>query len=176
MTLLWLAPSWLLFEEGKTAVTFVVSGLPFGMGPDLDLLFSRLFRTIRHHGISHTILVVTVLAALVGPVVGTVLERLVGGSDWFSLESTRESYRFGFVAVWIAGLSHIFADMLSAPDIAQAVEPFWPLYFESIGVDLVWYNATWFNWGLLVAGILVNAALFSYTSPVDSEAEVGNSG
>ncbi len=167
MALLWLAPSWFAFEQSKTAATFVVAGVPFGMGPDLDLVFSRLFRTIGHHGIFHTILAVTVFAAVVGPVVGTLLEKVIGGSDWFAVESTRESYRFGFVAVWIGGLSHIFADMLSAPDISQAVEPFWPLYFESISVDLVWYNAAWVNWGLVIAGILVNAALFRYTSTVD---------
>ncbi len=175
MTLLWLAPSWLVFEQSKTAVTFVVAGLPFGMGPDLDLLFSRLVRTIEHHGSFHTILAVTGFAAVVGPVVGRLLQRLVGGSEWFAVESRRDSYRFGFVAVWIAGLSHVFADMLSAPDIAPAVEPFWPLYFESISVDLVWYNAAWVNWGLLLAGILVNAVLFRYTSTVDRGAEVGNS-
>ena len=162
MTLLWLAPTWLVFDQTKPAATFVLAGLPFGLGPDLDLVFSRLFRTIRHHGIFHTVLAVTVLATIVGPVVGTLLERVVGGSDWFRIEETRDSYRFGFFAVWIAGLSHIFADMLSAPDIAQAVEPFWPLYFESISFDLVWYNAAWFNWGLLAAGIFVNVGLFVY--------------
>jgi len=164
MTLLWLAPAWLAVDQTKPAATFVLAGLPFGLGPDLDLVFSRLFETIRHHGIFHTVLAVTVLASVVGPVVGTLLERVAGGSDWFPVEDTRDSYQFGFLAVWIAGLSHIFADMLSAPDVAQAVEPFWPLSFESISVDLVWYNAAWFNWGLLVAGIFVNVGLFVYKS------------
>ena len=175
MTLLWLAPSWLVFEHSKPAAMFVVSGLPFGMGPDLDLVFSRIFRTIRHHGIFHTILAVTVLAAIVGPVVGKLLERVAGGSDWFPVTNTRDSYRFGFLAVWVAGCSHVFADILSAPDIAQAVEPFWPLSLKPVGVDLVWYNAAWFNWGLLVAGILVNAGLFAYNGGIDQMAVVSNS-
>jgi MFS family permease len=175
MALLWLAPAWLVFEHAKTAATFVLTGLPFGMGPDLDLVFSRLFRTIRHHGIFHTVLAVTVFATIVGPVVGILLNKVLGGSDWFPVEDTRDSYRFGFFAVWIAGLSHIFADMLSAPDIAQAVEPFWPLYFESISFDLVWYNAAWFNWGLLAAGIFVNVGLFVYKRDSSQIAAVTNS-
>jgi len=176
MALLWLAPAWLAFAHSETAATFVVAGLPFGMVPDLDLVFSQIFRTIRHHGVFHTILAITVFAAIIGPIVGTLLEKVAGGSDWLSLESTHDSYRFGFLAVWIAGLSHIFADMLSAPDIAQAVEPFWPLYFESISFDLVWYNAAWFNWGLLVAGIFVNSVLALYTRNINPKAEVDNSG
>jgi membrane-bound metal-dependent hydrolase YbcI (DUF457 family) len=175
MTLLWLAPAWFAFDHSKTAATFVLTGLPFGLGPDLDLVFSRVFRTIRHHGIFHTILAVTVLAAVVGPVVGKLLQRVAGGSEWFPLKNTDDSYRFGFLAVWIAGCSHIFADMLSAPDIAQAVEPFWPLYFKSVSFDLVWYNASWFNWGLLVAGILVNSGLFLYKRDSGQAAAVSNS-
>lgn len=175
MALLWLAPSWFVFAHAKTAATFVVAGLPFGMGPDLDLVVSQLVRTIEHHGIFHTILAVTVFAAIVGPIVGRLLEKVVGGSDWFALESRRESYQFGFVAVWIAGLSHVFADILSAPDISQAVEPFWPLYAESLGIDLVWYNAAWVNWGLVLTGVLVNAALFVYLSDGDETAAIGNS-
>jgi membrane-bound metal-dependent hydrolase YbcI (DUF457 family) len=175
MALLWLAPAWLAFDRSKTAATFVLTGLPFGMGPDLDLVFSRLFRTIQHHGIFHTILAVTVFAAIVGPVVGTLLKGVAGGRDWGSFETTREGYRFGFLAVWIAGLSHVFADMLSAPDIAQAVEPFWPLYSESLGVDLVWYNAAWVNWGLIIAGILVNMGLFIYKRDRTQTAAVSNS-
>jgi len=175
MALLWLAPAWLAFEHSKTAATFVIAGLPFGLGPDLDLIFSQIFQTIRHHGIFHTILAVTVLATIVGPGVGRLVHRVAGDADWISFETRRDSYRFGFLAVWIAGCSHIFADMLSAPDIAQAVEPFWPLYFESISFDLVWYNASWFNWGLLIAGIVVNTALYFYASRIHRPAAVDNS-
>ena len=33
-----------------------------------------MFETIKHHGIFHTVLTVTILAAVVGPVIGTLLE------------------------------------------------------------------------------------------------------
>lgn len=62
--------------------------------------------------------------------------------------------------VWIPALSHIFTDMLSAPDIAQAIEPFWPFYQQSVGMDIIWYNRPWFNWGLLLAGIGLTIVLY----------------
>jgi hypothetical protein len=161
MALLWLAPAWFIFDRPKTAGAFVLSGFPFGMLPDIDLVLSRMFATVKHHGVFHTVLVVTILAAVVGPVVGAVVDR-VGGDDWLSPEVRENKYQFGFVAVWIAGLAHVFADMLSAPDIAEAVEPFWPLYQQSLGIDVVWYNNPWFNWGLFVAGIVVNVGLYYY--------------
>jgi len=53
--------------------------------------------------------------------------------------------------------------MLSAPDLADSIEPLWPIYQGSIGVDLVWYNNPVVNLGLLVAGVVVNVGLYLYT-------------
>ncbi|GAA0511758.1 LexA-binding, inner membrane-associated putative hydrolase [Halorubrum aquaticum] len=170
MALLWLAPAWFLLDGPRTAGTFVVSGVPFGMLPDVDLVLEGLLPTVKHHGVFHTVLAVTIFAAILGPVVGKVVERVAGGTDWFSPEAAAHGIRFGFLAVWIPGLAHVFADMLSAPDIADSIEPLWPVYHGSIGVDLVWYNDPVVNWGLLVAGVLVNAGLYLYTggrSPSD---------
>ena len=160
MALLWLSPAWFILDRPKTAATFVLSGFLFGMLPDVDLVLSNFFATIKHHGVFHTVLVVTILAAILGPIVGKVVEGVAGGSDWLSRRARENIYGFGFMAVWIAGLSHVFADMLSAPDIAEAIEPFWPLYQQSIGIDIVWYNDPWFNWGLFVAGVVVNVGLY----------------
>lgn len=44
MALLWLAPAWFLLDCRKTAGTFVVSGVPFGMFPDVDLVLEGLSR------------------------------------------------------------------------------------------------------------------------------------
>lgn len=164
MALLWLVPAWFILDRPKTAATFVLSGFLFGMLPDVDLVLRGVFPTIKHHGIFHTVLVVTILAAVIGPIVGWILEKALSGSDWLSPQAEDSIYGFGFLAVWIPGLAHIFADMLSAPDIAEAVEPFWPIYQQSLGIDIVWYNNPWFNWGLFVAGILLNAALYYYVS------------
>lgn len=162
MALLWLAPAWVVFGQRNTAGTFVLSGVLFGMLPDVDLYLRRVFATVKHHGIFHTVFAVTALAAAIGPVVGTLVEAVARDRDWLSAGADGSSYRFGAFAVWTAGLAHVFADMLSAPDIAEAVEPLWPLYPQSIGIDLVWYNNPWFNWGLFVAGVLVNAGLAVY--------------
>ena len=160
MALIWLAPAWFVIDWEKTAATFVGVGVWFGLLPDIDLYLRRVFPTVKHHGVVHTVLVVTLVAVVVGPIVGWILRRTVGDSAWFSPGATENAASFGFVMVWVAGLSHLFADMLSAPDIAEAIEPLWPIYQQSLGIDLVWYNASWFNWGLLVAGIVLNVALY----------------
>ncbi|WP_135826355.1 metal-dependent hydrolase [Halorussus ruber] len=170
MALIWLAPVWFFIDRPKTGLTFVGAGFWFGMVPDMDLVLKGVFPTVKHHGITHTILFVTVFAAVVGPIVGWILEKTLGDSDWFSDAASRASLKVGFIAVWVAGLAHVFADMLSAPDIAEAVEPFWPLYGQSLGIDIVWYNNPWFNWGLFVGGIVINAGLW-YWSRDSGEAQ-----
>jgi hypothetical protein len=162
MAMIWLAPAWFFLDREKTAALFVGVGVWFGMLPDVDLLLSSWFQEIKHHGIFHTVLVVTILAAVIGPVVGWVLNKTLGGSDWFSEQAADNATGFGFVMVWIAGLGHLSADILSAPDIADSIEPFWPIYQQSLGIDVVWYNNPWANWGLLAAGILINVALWAY--------------
>ncbi|WP_135853596.1 metal-dependent hydrolase [Halorussus salinus] len=165
MALVWLAPAWFVIDQRKTAATFVAAGFWFGMLPDVDLVLSNWFPTIKHHGIFHTVLAVTLLAAVIGPLVGWVLKKGLDDSEWFSEAAERSAYSLGFVMVWVAGLAHVFADMLSAPDIAEAVEPLWPLYRQSFGIDIVWYNNPWFNWGLFVTGILLNVGLYYWLKP-----------
>ncbi|WP_226012128.1 metal-dependent hydrolase [Halomicrobium salinisoli] len=160
MALVWLAPAWFVVDRTGPAATFVGVGAWFGMLPDVDLVLSDYFETVQHHGILHTVLAVSILAAIIGPIVGWVLKRTLGGSEWFPAEAADDAAAFGFLAVWIPGMSHLFADVLSAPDIAQAIEPFWPLYRQSLGIDVVWYNNPWFNWGLLVAGVALHLALY----------------
>ena len=160
MALIWLAPVWFVITSKKTAATFVGVGFWFGVLPDIDLYLRRITGAIKHHGVIHTVLAVSVIALVVGPLVGRLLKRMIGGSEWFVLEAADRATSFGFVMVWIAGLSHIFADILSAPDISEAIEPLWPLYQQSLGIDIVWYNNPWFNWGLLILGLGLNAALY----------------
>lgn len=164
MALIWLAPAWFLTEQTRTAAAFVGASVWFGVLPDVDIYLSQLTETVQHHGILHTVLAVTVLAAVLGPALGWLLDRYGRDSRYLSSEIPENTATIGFLAVWIPGLSHVFADMLSAPDIAQAVEPAWPLYQQSIGVDLVWYNDPWFNWGLLLAGIGLNLVLYGLQS------------
>ena len=167
MALIWLAPAWFIIDHRKTAATFVGVGFWFGLLPDIDLYLRRILATIKHHGVIHTVLVVTILAAVIGPIVGWILQAALDDSEWFSERAEEHALSLGFVMVWVAGLSHLFADMLSAPDIAEAIEPFWPIYQQTIGIDFVWYTANWFNWGLLVVGILLNVGLYYWLK--DSE-------
>ena len=165
MALLWLAPSWFFFDRPKTAVTFVTTSVWFGMLPDVDLVLSNYIQTITHHGVFHTVVAVTLFAMLLGPLLGYLLEKLAGGTEWFSPDTTNHAIAIGILGVWIAGLSHLFADMLSAPDIAPAIEPLWPIYNSRIVlIDVVWYNAAWANWGLFIAGLAVNAVLWYWTT------------
>ena len=161
MALIWLAPAWFLIDRPKTAATFVFSGFWFGMVPDVDLVLSNYVATIHHHGIVHTILAVTLLSLVLGPLLGWVLEKALGGTEWFSARAADRAYVTGFVAVWVAGLSHLFADMLSAPDVSTRIEPLWPLYDGPVVlIDVLWYQSFWATWALLIAGLALNAAFW----------------
>ncbi len=169
MALVWLAPAWFVIDRPKTAATFVGVGFWFGLLPDIDLYLRRAFPTVKHHGVIHTVLAVTLIAAVLGPLVGWILKSALDDSEWFSEDAEEHALSLGFVMVWVAGLSHIFADMLSAPDIAEAIEPFWPLYSQVVAFDVVWYTANWFNWGLFLVGIVLNVALYYWMRDRDEE-------
>ena len=70
MALIWLAPAWFFIDSGKTAGTFVGIGFWFGTLPDIDLYLQKVFRTVKHHGIVHTVLTVSLIALVLGPLVG----------------------------------------------------------------------------------------------------------
>lgn len=164
MALVWLAPVWFVADRPKTAATFVGAGVWFGMLPDVDLVLSRWFpQAIHHHGVFHTVLVVAILAALLGPVVGLVLQRALGGTEWFAPRTRGDAAALGVVAVLVPGLSHLFADMLSAPDVAQPIEPLWPLYGSRVvRVDVLYFSSFRATWGLLILGLAVNGGLWAW--------------
>lgn len=166
MALLWLTPAWIVLDRSRTAVTFVATGVWFGLLPDSDLVLSNWFpRLIHHHGVFHTLLVVTVLAALLGPIVGRILTTVLRGTAWFSPQAENNASEVGFLAVWIPGLSHLFVDMLSASDVAPPLEPLWPLYGgEIVHVDVFYYTSFWATWGLFVAGSVLNGVLLAWKS------------
>lgn len=164
VALLWLAPVWFVFDRPKPAVGFIATGFWFGMLPDIDLVLSNWFpHSIHHHGVFHTVLVVTILAVILGPIVGWIQQWSLSGSDWYPDQATDNAYTLGFIAVWVPGLSHVFTDMLSAPGIAPPIEPFWPLYGgDIVHVDVFYYTSVWATWGLLIVGIVVNGLLWRW--------------
>jgi hypothetical protein len=164
MALVWLSPAWYFVDRPKTETVFVGGGCWFGLVPDADLLLSNWFAGVHHHGLFHTVLAVTLLAPVLGAILGWGFAEAAKRTDWFSSEGEKNAYELGVVAVWIAGLSHLFADMLSAPDVAQRIEPFWPLYDGSVVfLDVFWYTSWWATWGLLVLGLVVNVAAWYWT-------------
>ena len=162
MALIWLAPAWFFINRQRTAAVFVGVGFWFGMLPDIDLYLSNWFpQSIHHHGVVHTVLAVAMFAAVLGPILGWLLKRFLGGSAWFSDRAADNAVELGVIAIGITGLSHLFADMLSAPDVASPIEPLWPLYDSSIVlVDLFYYKSFWATWGLFIAGLVVNGVLY----------------
>lgn len=164
MALVWLAGAWIVVDDARTAAAFVAVGLPFGMLPDVDLYLRYVLPTAKHHGVFHTVVAVAAMTVVLAPVVGVALRTLDARVDRLSLPSVvRENgTRFASTAILVAGLAHVFADTLSAPDKAEALEPFWPLYPYPLGIDVVYYDAPLVNYGLLVGGIALNVALWRW--------------
>jgi len=67
MALLWLAPVWYFVDHRQTAALIVATGFWFGMLPDVDLPLSNWGLGLHHHGVVHTVLAVTIFAAVLGP-------------------------------------------------------------------------------------------------------------
>jgi len=163
MALLFLAPSWILFRHTRTAAAFVAVSAPFGLLPDVDLYLSVL-DGIHHHGVFHTILAVSLLAVALGPLVGWVFETILEETGHLDRSVARHGAPLGVAGVWTAGMSHLFADVLSAPDVSQAIEPLWPLYDgRLLSIDVLWYKSIWATVGLLALGIAVNLGLWHWT-------------
>lgn len=159
MGLIWLViVGWLVYD-GRAALGFVALGAPFSLMPDIDLWLSRAFAGIKHHGVVHTVLFVTIAAVAIGAILGKwVIPWLE--DNYLSATSDGNRYAYGIGAVWVGGLAHLFADMLSAPDIADSIEPLWPIYEQSFGIDVFWYNNPVVNWGLFLTGLALAAILW----------------
>lgn len=168
MALLWLAPAWYFLDDRRTTLTFLAASVWFGLSPDADLVFADYVGTVYHHGMFHTVVAVTLVAAVLGPVVGRILKRTVGGTKWFSERASHDAVAVGTIGLWVAGLSHLFGDMLSMDDVAPAVKPFWPVYDGRIVIEVFWYESLAATWGLLAAGVAVNAALWVWKGQQDS--------
>jgi inner membrane protein len=166
MALIFLAPAWYFIDNWRTAVVFVATGFWFGPVPDVDTYLSNWFpNLIHHHGVVHTLPAVVLMTAILGPILGWVLKRVFGSTKWFSREATNRATQMGVIAVGAATLSHLFADILSAPDISTHIEPLWPLVKGPVVyVDVLYYNSIWATWGLFVLGLAANAAFFYLTT------------
>lgn len=94
---------------GPSGIQYVVAGALAGGLPDADILLYPLARwvpAVRHRGLSHSIVGVTVIAAVGAFVLPPVFGRVLGAS--YGVGSTF----FFFVAMELGGLSHILLDSL----------------------------------------------------------------
>lgn len=155
--------AWIVWD-GRVSLAFIAFVLATVMLPDVDLVLSRILPTVHHHGVTHTILFVTVFAVLAGAVAAAVLTPLIERC-WVKSEGHTVSrgtvYLFVAGGLLLGGLTHVFADMLSAPDAAQPVEPFWPFFDKPISVDLIYFSSFWWNVGLLAVAVVLHLVLFS---------------
>lgn len=157
MALLWALPAWLIWD-GRVSLAFIALTLSTAMLPDLDLVL-RSVLLVHHHGITHTFLFVLGVALAAGAVVeyalGPFLKRTVLQTEGYTVSN---GALFVFIAggFTVGGFSHVFADMLSAPDIAQPVEPFWPLVDKPWSFDVIFYTSPWWNEGLLIVAVVLH--------------------
>jgi len=164
MALLWLAPVWYFVDHRKTAVLAVLGGFWFGMLPDVDLVLANRLSGVHHHGVVHTVLAVTAFAAVLGPLVGVAFARIGRATGWFDERARAHATAVGVIVVWVTGVSHLFADVLSAPDASTRIEPLWPLVKGPVVMlDVLWYQSFWATWGLFVLGVGANLVAWYWT-------------
>lgn len=160
-------PAWWFWND-RASVAFIALAVVASLLPDIDLWLVELFPDeIHHHGVTHTVLFVTVASVVGAAVVAGLFTGWI--DEWIDSERFDRSHLFVF-SFWglLAGsLSHVFADMLSAPDISTPIEPLWPVVDGSWGIDLVWYNAGWINVGFLTVMVGTHVAVAYLTTPAE---------
>lgn len=154
MALLFAAPAWTVWGR-RGALGFAAFALVTAMLPDTDLALRHVL-PVTHHGVTHTVLFVVLLSVLAGAVAARYL------TDWFnanrrirSTEIASETV-FATAGLIVGGISHLFADLLSAPDIAPPLSLFWPVYSEPVIIDVIYYGSPFWNFGLLAAGVALH--------------------
>ncbi|WP_408959319.1 metal-dependent hydrolase [Natrinema sp. 74] len=163
MGLLWTVPVWFVWTE-RVSLAFIGFAVVAALLPDIDRWLQWLVpRLVHHHGVVHTVAFVVASSVLGGAVVARALDGPI--DRWLESErfDTTSLFVFAVAALLVGGLSHLFADMLSAPDVAQPIEPFWPVYEQVVSVDLLWYNSPWWNVGLLTVAVFLHLTI-AYTS------------
>lgn len=154
--LLFATPAWFVWRK-RVAVAFVGLALVTSQLPDVDLWLARWFPAeFHHHGVTHTVLFAVLASLVVGALAAVTLtgplDRWLG---WDRLDRW-STFGFAFLAFCLGGLSHVFADMLSAPDISSPVEPLWPFLDAPISFDLIYYTAPEWNAGLLIFALALH--------------------
>ncbi|WP_331233588.1 metal-dependent hydrolase [Natronorarus salvus] len=162
MALLFAVPAWLLWGR-RPAVTFAALTQVTALLPDIDLLLEEYFAhaLLQHHGITHTVPFVLVVGVIFGVVAAYVLTPVLNAHRLIHSDSISRGTTFFFTtsAFWAGGLSHVFVDLLSAaPD--AAIAPFWPFYTGEIVINIVAYDSTPVNVGLILVAVTIHVMLY----------------
>lgn len=174
MALLFAAPAWFLWGY-RGALGFTGFTLLTAMLPDTDLVLQH-YLPIIHHGVTHTFLFVAVVSVLGGAAAARWLTGPFNEHRWVRSTTIPRETVFVFAAsgLFVGSVSHIFADLLSAPDIAAPLAPFWPLYDEYVIVDVIYYQSPVWNFGLLAVALAIHVTLARYQSyPLDTRFRLG---
>jgi len=167
MALLWALPAWFVWHDRVSAV-FVAFAVFVAPIPDGDKYLAMAFPdSFHHHGLTHTVVFAVAAALVIGALAAWLLTDRV--DEWVDHENFDASSTFVFAtgAVLVGLLSHVFADMLSAPDISTPIEPLWPVVDGSWGLDLIWYNNPLWNVGFLAVMLLAHGVLAYSAFKVD---------
>ncbi|ELY66842.1 metal-dependent hydrolase [Natrinema versiforme] len=174
MALLFAAPAWAVWGR-RGSLGFTAFALVTAMLPDTDLALRHAL-PITHHGITHTVLFVVLASVLAG----TVAARYLTG--WFNANRRIRSTEIASETVFVfatgglltGGISHLFADLLSAPDIAAPLSPFWPVYSEPVIIDVIYYDSPVWNFGLFAVAIGLHLVLVRYDRyPLETRYRIG---
>ncbi|MFC7154108.1 metal-dependent hydrolase [Halomarina halobia] len=161
LALLLALPAWIVWD-GRVSLAFVGTVLATAMLPDVDLVLRHVVPTVEHHGVTHTVLFVVIVSAVAGVLAETVdtsvLERWWRESEGHAV-SDGAIFPFVTGGFLLGGLSHLFGDVLSAPDVSEPVEPLWPFLDKPISIDVLYYTSPWWNLGLLVVALSLHLAL-----------------
>ncbi|WP_312907780.1 metal-dependent hydrolase [Natronosalvus caseinilyticus] len=162
MALLFAVPAWILWGR-RPALTFAALTQVTALLPDVDLLFDSYFShpQLQHHGLTHTVPFVLVVGLVFGAVAARTLTGALNAHRLIRSDSIAPETTFVFAtsAFWAGGLSHIFVDLLSSAPHA-AMEPFWPVYSGEIVINVVAYDSTPVNVGLVVVALVTHVALY----------------
>lgn len=174
MALLFAAPAWMVWGR-RGALGFTGFATVTALLPDSDLYLQHVL-PVTHHGVTHTVVFVVIVGVLAGVFAGKWLtERLNAHSRIRSTEIAAGTVAvFASAGLVLGGLSHIFADLLSAPDVAAPLKPLWPFYAEPIVVDLIYYDAPLWNFGLIGVAVGVHVLfLWHHRYPLDHRFRIG---
>lgn len=175
MALVFAAPAWAVWGR-RAALGFTAFTLVTAMLPDTDLVLRRVL-PITHHGITHTLLFVVLGGVLGGAIASRWLTPRLNAHRWIRSTEIESETVFVFAAAGliVGGVSHLFADILSAPDIAAPLEPFWPIYAEPIVVDVIYYDSAIWNYGLFAVAAGLHLVLYRHERyPLETRYRIGS--